>query len=141
MASRLLHGGAAGGGVSSDASGGRGWDRTSEPTLVTVTTAAPWPVGNWPGLLSYWRRYGDAWRGFVAFSTGVGQQRLGWFSADQLSPGLPLGRDEVREVDVYRCSSANRPAEKGPTEASDLSFDRTVAPHLCAKFAGPGGAC
>ncbi len=74
--------------------------RVDPPTLVTVTTTAPWPVGDWPGLLSYWRRDADGWRGFVAF-TGVGENRLGWFPADHLRPGVPLGgRDEVREVDV-----------------------------------------
>ena len=62
--------------------------RVDPPTLVTVTTTAPWPVGTWPGLLSHWRRDADGWRGFVAFSTGVGQQRLGWFPAERLSPGL-----------------------------------------------------
>ncbi len=70
------------------------------PVSVTVTTTAPWPPGCWPGLLSYWRQDADGWRGFVAFSTGVGQQRLGWFPADQLRPGEPLPRDQVREVDV-----------------------------------------
>ncbi len=90
--------------------------RVHPPTLVTVTTAAPWPVGSWPGLLSYWRRDVDTWRGFVAFSTGVGQQRLGWFSAEQLSTGLPLGRDEVREVDVP-LQFRDRPAVADRTRA------------------------
>lgn len=57
------------------------------PAVVTVTTVAPWPAGDWPGVLSYWRRDGDTWRGFVSFSTGHGQQRIGWFPADQLAPG------------------------------------------------------
>lgn len=66
------------------------------PVAVTVATLA----GDWPGLLSYWRRDADTWRGFVEFSTGVGQQRLGWFPADELRPGEPLRRDEVGQVDV-----------------------------------------
>lgn len=74
--------------------------RVYPPTFVTVTTTAPWPAGAWPGLLSYWRRDVDTWRGFVAFSTGVGQQRLGWFPGDQLRAGEPLGGDEVGQVDV-----------------------------------------
>jgi len=82
--------------------------RVHPPVLVTVTTTTPWPVGDWSGLLSHWRRDADGWRGFVAFSTGVGQQRLGWFPAEQLSPGLPLGRDEVREV--RRTAEVRRPA-------------------------------
>lgn len=73
--------------------------RVYPPELVTVTTTAPWPSGRWPGVLSYWRRDADGWRGFVAFSTGVGQQRLGWFPADALRPGLPDG-DQGGEVDV-----------------------------------------
>ncbi len=82
------------------------------PIPVTVATLA----ADWPGLLSYWRRDADTWRGFVAFSTGVGQQRLGWFPAEQLSPGLPLGRDEVREVDVP-LKFSDRPAVANRTRA------------------------
>jgi len=90
--------------------------RVDPPTLVTVTTTAPWPAGRWPGLLSHWRRDADGWRGFVAFSTGVGQQRLGWFPAEQLAPGVPLGRDEVREVDVP-LKFSDRPAVANRTRA------------------------
>jgi len=70
--------------------------RVDPPTLVTVTTTAPWPVGDWPGLLSYWRRDPDTWRGFVAFSTGLGEQRLGWFAAERLGSGLPTAAAETR---------------------------------------------
>lgn len=39
--------------------------RVDPPVVVTVTTAAPWPDGDWSGLLSYWRRDVDTRRGFV----------------------------------------------------------------------------
>ncbi len=51
-------------------------DRRGRP----VTGPACCPTG---------RRDPEGWRGFVAFSTGVGEQRLGWFPAELLRRGLP----------------------------------------------------
>lgn len=38
------------------------------------------------GWLEAWRQDGDGWRGWVRYSTGVAETRLGWFTAERLTP-------------------------------------------------------
>ena len=38
----------------------------------------------WPGSLEHWRKAGDRWEGRLRWSTGVGQNRLGWFDQELL---------------------------------------------------------
>lgn len=56
----------------------------------------------------HWQRDADGWRGFDTISTGVDQQRFGWFPADPLRPGLPDG-DHGGEVDAA-LKVSDRPA-------------------------------
>lgn len=36
----------------------------------------------WPGDLEHWRQTDDRWEGWVRYSTGVGETRIGWFAAE-----------------------------------------------------------
>lgn len=59
----------------------------------------PGVPGRWPGLLTEWRRAGEAWEGLVVFATSAaGRPAMvqAWVAADRLegvqfSPGVPGG--------------------------------------------------
>ena len=38
----------------------------------------------WPGTLEHRRPAVDSWEGFVRWSTGPGQNRIGWYPYEQL---------------------------------------------------------
>ena len=38
------------------------------------------------GWLEAWRKDPDGWRGWVRYSTGLAETRLGWFTAGRLTP-------------------------------------------------------
>lgn len=41
----------------------------------------------WPGTLEHWRQTADGrWDGWVRYSTGIGQTRIGWYNQEQIRP-------------------------------------------------------
>lgn len=42
----------------------------------------------WPGVLEHRRQAGDRWEGFVRWSTGPGETRIGWYDCEQLREDL-----------------------------------------------------
>lgn len=38
----------------------------------------------WPGVVEHWRERGGRREGWVRYSTGVGETRIGWFDAGAL---------------------------------------------------------
>lgn len=40
----------------------------------------------WPGVLEHRRQADDRWEGFVRWSTGPGENRIGWYDYEQLRP-------------------------------------------------------
>jgi hypothetical protein len=38
------------------------------------------------GWLEAWREDHDGWRGWVRYSTGLAETRVGWFGADRINP-------------------------------------------------------
>jgi hypothetical protein len=38
----------------------------------------------WPGFVGAWRKREGRWEAYVEFSTGVGENRAGWFDQDQV---------------------------------------------------------
>ncbi len=48
----------------------------------------------WPGILEHRRRVDDRWEGFVRWSTGTGENRIGWCDYDQLRQST-VGNDRL----------------------------------------------
>lgn len=40
----------------------------------------------WPGTLEHWRQRDDRWEGWVRYSTGIGQTRIGWYGRMDIRP-------------------------------------------------------
>lgn len=53
---------------------------------VEVLVSGAW----WPGFLEHRRPDGDQWEGFVRWSSGPGQNRVGWY--DHTSIRQPIHR-------------------------------------------------
>jgi hypothetical protein len=51
----------------------------------------------WPGALEHRRRRDGRWEGWVRYTTGLGETRLGWFDCQQLRPVDVSAHDQRRE--------------------------------------------
>lgn len=47
---------------------------------VEVLVGGAW----WPGVLEHWRRRDNSWQGWVRWSTGPGETRIGWYNQDRI---------------------------------------------------------